>query len=265
MSTTILIDADIVAYKVAVLNQQDYDFGDTGSARVLDHDNAIRQTEELLHEYAETLTADRIVVCLSEPDPEKNFRRQLNPTYKANRKSVELPEMLMWVKEYLAHEYPSFRRPRLEADDCMGILATRPALLGPRYADDQIIIVSEDKDMRTIPAKVYNPGKPEVGVLDISELDADRFLMWQTVVGDPTDGYPGCPGVGKGGRFVEYAPDILVADREELWDLVLMAYASKGFTEDDAILQARMAHILRAGSYNFKAKKVRLWQPYWLL
>ncbi len=93
---------------------------------------------------------------------------------------------------------------------------------------------------------------------------AVAVLVGQAFVGDPTDGYPGCPGVGPGGRFVEYAPDILEADRDELWDLVLMAYGSKEFTEEDAILQARMAHILRATSYNFKTKKIRLWQPFWL-
>ena len=42
------------------------------------------------------------------------------------------------------------------------------------------------------------------------------------------------------------------------------ASASKGYTEEDAILQARMAHILRASSYNFKTKKIRLWRPFWL-
>lgn len=259
--TTILLDADIVAYKVAVLNQQDFDWGDTGKSRVVDPVSAKKQTDDLVTEYANTLNASSVIVCLSEPDPEKNFRRQLNPTYKSHRKDVELPELLIWVKEYLAHEYRSFRRPRLEADDIMGILAT----CGDRFGmKGDRIIVSEDKDMRTIPGLVYNPNRPELGTIEVSELDADRFLMWQTVVGDPTDGYKGCPGVGPNSRYGDFANDLLESDRADLWDTVLMAYASKGLTEDDAILQARMAHILRATSYNFKNKKVRLWQPYWL-
>lgn len=270
--TTILLDADIVAYKVSVLNQDDFDWGDTGKSRVVDPIAAKKQTDDLIAEYCDTLNASKAIICLSEPDPEKNFRRQLNPSYKHNRKDVELPELLMWVKEYLAYEYQSFKRPRLEADDIMGILATS----GDRFIKGDRIIVSEDKDMRTVPAKVYNPNKPDLGVLDISELDANRFHMWQTLVGDTTDGYPGCPGIGPGGEYIDgefvegarsfsFAHDLLSARQKDLWDIVLAAYASKGRTEEDAILQARMAHILWASSYNFKTKKVRLWQPFWLL
>lgn len=255
--TTILLDADIVAWKVSYLNQEDFDWGDTGSSRVLDPIRAKAQVDELIAGYCDTLNASKVMVCLTD---KVNFRKQLNPSYKSNRKDVENPELLSWVKEYLAYEYQSFIRPRLEADDVMGILATS----GDRFIKGDRIIVSEDKDMRTIPGKVYNPNHPDLGVLQISELDADRFHMWQTIVGDPTDGYPGCPGVGPGGRFVEYAPELLGADRSELWDIVLEAYASKGLTEEDAILQAQMAHILRATSYNFKTKRIKLWQPYWL-
>ncbi len=261
--TTILIDADIVAYKASIVNEKHFDFGDTGVGEHLDHDGCIRNVETLINGYADKLKATRVIVCLSEPDGTKNFRKQLNPTYKHNRADTVPPQMLMWIKEYLENEYKSFRRPRLEADDIMGILATS----GDRFIEGKRIIVSEDKDMRTIPALVFNPNHPDLGVLDISSLDAKRFHMWQTVVGDPTDGYPGCPGVGKGGRYVEYAESILGADSpEELWDLVLMAYGSKGLTEDDAILQARMARILQDGDYNYKTKGIRLWNPtclYW--
>jgi DNA polymerase I len=260
MSKTILLDADIVAYKVACINQKDYDFGDTGSARVLEHDKCLAQTEELIAEYCERTGASRAVVCLS--DPKNNFRKELDATYKANRKGVEKPEMLQWVKDYLAHEYPTFIRPFLEADDCMGILALRPRLLGSRYAGDEVIMVSEDKDMRTVPGKLYNPNQYQLGVIDISVEDANRFHMYQTICGDPTDGYPGVKGVGPKSDFVTYLMED--AEPDEFWDVVLEAYASKGQNEDDAILQARLAHILWDTSYNFKTKGIRLWQPYWL-
>ena len=254
--TTILIDADIVAYKASIVNEKHFDFGDTGQAEHLDHDGCIRNVEELIGKYADRCKASRVLVCLSDPDV--NFRKQLNPTYKHNRKDTVPPQMLAWIKEYLANEYQSFIRPRLEADDIMGILATS----GDRFIEGERIIVSEDKDMRTVPARVFNPNHADLGVQTISSLDAKRFHMWQTVVGDPTDGYPGCPGIGKGGRFVEFAESILEATTPtELWDLVLMAYASKGFTEEDALMQARMARILQDGDYNYKTKGIRLWNP----
>ncbi len=268
MKTTLLLDADIIAYKTAALNQKDIDWGDTGKSRTLNHEQARKHADELIAKYAADLGTQNVIVCLSDPD--RNFRKELNPSYKEARVEIEKPELLMWVKEYLHSEYRSYMRPRLEADDVMGILATHPSLI-----EGKKIIVSEDKDMRTIPTNVYNPDKPGLGVLDISELDADRFLLWQALVGDPTDGYKGAKGIGMGGKYVDnefiegprsltYAHDVLTADRKDLWDLVLEAYGSVGLTEDDAIMQVRMAHILRASSYNFSTKKVKLWQPYWL-
>ena len=259
MNRTILLDADIVAYKVACTNQKDYDFGDTGKARVLDHETCLRQTEELIATYCEATKAARVVVCLSSKE---NFRKTVDGTYKSNRKGLEKPEMLDWVKEYLAEEYPSYVRPGLEADDVMGILSMRPGLLGKRYANDQVIMVSEDKDMRTIPSLLYNPNQPQLGVISISEEDAIRFHMWQVLTGDQTDGYPGCRGIGAKSDYVSYLMED--ATRDEFWDVVCEAYASKGYTEEDAILQARLAHILWDTSYDFKAKEVILWEPYWI-
>lgn len=253
--TTILLDADIVAYKVSAINQEDFDWDDTGHSRVVDPVKARHDTDELIGDYCDKLKADKVIVCLS--DPKSNFRKELCPTYKSNRKDVQRPELLAWVKEYLEHEYRSFIRPRLEADDVMGILMT-----SDRFVNGEKIMVSEDKDMRTVPGLLYNPNKPDLGVIEVSELDANRFHMWQTICGDPVDGFPGCPGVGEKS---EYAQEIIGACQSELWDIVLWAYSSRAYTEDDALLQARLAHILWASSYNLKTKKVRLWQPYWLL
>lgn len=272
-----LLDSDIIAYAVSCASQDDFNFSAAGGtdARAVNKQQCWRLCDELVAKHADAVKADQVVVCLS--DPVNNFRKELDPTYKANRAGAEKPELLMLAKEYLFEEYRSYIRPRLEADDVMGILATRPELLGKNVSD--VVIVSEDKDMRTIPAKVYNPNYAELGILEISKLDAGRFLLWQTIVGDPTDGYPGCKGVGAGGewdsetgdfmlgvRSMPYAHDVLSADDLlDAWDTVLLAYASKGLTEDDAIHQARLARILWADDYNFKKKKIRLWNPTRLL
>ena len=268
-----LIDSDIVAYAVAAKSQEDFGFSAAGGtdARSVDKKACWRMCDETIAKHADAVKADTVVICLS--DPENNFRKELEPTYKSNRKGAEKPELLMLAKEYLHEEYRSYIRPRLEADDVMGILATRPSLLGKGVSD--VVIVSEDKDMRTIPAKVFNPNYPDLGVLEINKEDAMRFHLWQTIVGDPTDGYPGCPGVGAGGewdaeagafvlgpRSLPYAQDVFSEeDLLSAWDTVVLAYASKGLTEDDAIHQARLARILWADDYNFKKKTIRLWDP----
>ena len=249
---TILLDADIVAYKVSINAEQSFDFNGDGDVAVsLDEAAALRGVDRYVTDYADKLGATNIIVCLTDPDA--NWRVQLNPTYKSNRKNLQPPALLGVVKGYLSTEYKSFIRPRLEADDVMGILATHPSLIEGRK-----IIVSEDKDMRTIPAQVFAPNRGELGVLEVSELDADRFHMWQTMVGDTVDGYAGARGIGPNSEFAE---EIVTAPREDLWDIVIEAFASVGLTEDDAIMQARMARILRSEDYNLKTKGIRLWSP----
>jgi len=270
-----LIDSDIVAYVVSARAEDKIDFGNGVVSKSVDKKACWKMCDEVIHSHCEAVKADVAIICLTDPDA--NFRKQLDPTYKSNRAGAEKPELLHLAKEYLFENYRSYIRPRLEADDVMGILATRPTLLGKDASD--VVIVSEDKDMRTIPAKVYNPNYPDLGILEISKLDAIRFHLWQTVTGDQTDGYPGCPGVGAGGDFDEsegcfrlgpralpYAHDLLtLSDPLRLWDTVLQAYASKGLTEDDAIHQARLARILWADDYNFKTHGIKLWDPTKLL
>ena len=47
---------------------------------------------------------------------------------------------------------------------------------------------------------------------------------------------------------------------EEMWQKVVNTYKSKGFTEEEALLNARMARILRVEDYDFKNKEIKLWQ-----
>lgn len=260
MTRVALIDSDIVAYKVAALSEEKFNFAASGgtSVKVVNREGAWKKCDELIAQYADAVKADTVVVCLTDPDT--NWRKQLDPTYKAQRTKTEKPELLFVAKEYLHEEYRSYVRPRLEADDVMGILATRPELLGKGVSD--VVLVSEDKDMRTLPCKLYNPNKAELGIIEVSELEAKQFHLWQTICGDQTDNYPGCPGLGPESEFAKDA--VIEDDPEEMWDNVLLAYASKGLTEDHAIHQARLARILHAHDYNFETKGIRLWNPTYL-
>lgn len=254
MTRVALIDSDIVAYKVAASNEETLDFG-AFKHKSVDKARAWKMCDELVSDYAAAVRADTVVVCLSDPDA--NWRKQLDPTYKRSRKDVVKPELLMLCKEYLFEQYRSYLRPRLEADDVMGILATRPELLGKSVSS--VVLISEDKDMRTLPCSLYNPGRSELGILEITQLEAKQFHLWQTICGDQTDGYPGAPRVGEKSVYAEDA--VILDDPEEMWDNVLMAFASVGQTEDHAIMQARLARILHAYDYNFETKGIRLWNP----
>ena len=78
--------------------------------------------------------------------------------------------------------------------------------------------------------------------------------MYQTLVGDSTDNYKGCPAVGA------KTADKLLQENGATWQTVVDAFADKGLGEEIAIENARLARILRDGEYNFKTKKVKLWK-----
>lgn len=266
----LLLDADIIAYVASSVSQTDIDWGDA-QTHDLDMDKAINEADRLISETMIDLDADKAMICLT--DPERNFRNDVYPPYKTNRKDLERPELLADVKGHLELEYQSFIRPGLEADDIMGILATRPSLLHKQLGKvDEAIMVSIDKDMRTIPGLYFNPDHPTRGIMDISEEDANRFHMWQTIVGDRVDGYPGCPGVAEGGKYTDtgfeegarsfgLAHEVFECDYEDLWDYVIWVYCRAGLTEEDALVQARCAHILRASTYDFEKREPILWTP----
>jgi len=81
----------------------------------------------------------------------------------------------------------------------------------------------------------------------------------QILKGDPIDGYYGIKGIGpkKAERIIDEAKEMGMP----LWDAVCNAYLSNGLTIENALLNARMAHILTAGEYDFKTKTVKLWEP----
>lgn len=255
MTRTLLIDADILSYQAASANQRSYswDDGETKSVAA-DMEAAKRYAEEEIMRLAERLKADEVTICLS--DDFTSFRKdRIDATYKAVRASVDRPVHLYDMKAWLAQDYTTELWQTLEADDVMGILATDPS------RTDERIIVSADKDLMTIPGKLYRPqvqtgGKPRI--FDISPVEAMRFHFYQTLVGDATDGYLGLRGIGKADPV--YVEEVLKADDEvEAWDIVLAAYGSKGLTETDALVQARLARILQFGEWD--GKSVRLWLP----
>lgn len=249
--TTILLDTDIVAYKFASAAQEVHKWDeDCISVDItMSDEEIIRRTVEYIEGIQDALSASKVIVCLTD---KVNFRKSVLPSYKGNRQQ-EKPVKLQWLKDMLANMYPSFIRPTLEADDVMGILSTHPKIVPGRR-----VIVSEDKDMKTIPGWLFNPAKDTKARL-ISEPEADWWHMYQTLVGDTTDGYKGCPKIGD--VKARGILDACVADATPYWPAVVDTYVSKGLTESEAVVQARCARILRHTDYDFKRKEVKLWQP----
>lgn len=273
---TLLIDSDIVAYKFASANQKNFDWESDGeiATQVADLEEAMVDVQEYLTDLHIKLKADRSILCLTSPD---NWRKDVLPTYKANRKDVVKPLLLDPIKQVFRDSWDNYERPRLEADDIMGILSTHPTLIPGKK-----IIVSEDKDMKTIPGWLFNPAK-DLKPRYITPEEAAYWHFYQTLCGDTTDGYAGCPGVGKTtadrflkerikvepyGHIFKSGPRKGVSETrwrespsDSPWETVVSLFNKEGLTEEDALVQARVACICHAKHYDFKNKEVILWNP----
>lgn len=242
--TTLLIDADILAYQSAASAEEEVEWDadtwtiDTNLTKAKEHFNF------LLSEYQKLTGIDEYKLCFSHKHV---FRKDIYPQYKANRKGRK-PVGYSAIKEWALEEFPCFMKEPLEGDDCLGILATKFA--------GKTIIVSMDKDMATIPGKFFHISPSGDHVMrDITEEDANHSWLTQSLTGDTSDGYPGCPGIGP------VKAKELLQKHGAVWKTVEDAFIKAGLTAEDALVQGRLARILRVDNWDFEKEEVKLWKP----
>ena len=175
-----------------------------------------------------------------------NWRRAIMPTYKGNRDPSKRPLLFDALRDYAMEVYGAQWFPMLEADDAVGMHSSLPLST----------MVSIDKDLNTVPGSHYNPGKPSLGVYNVTEEEADQNHLRQTVLGDSVDAYGGAKGFGK--KKLE----AFLKGRPLTWALVLEIYAKVGMTEGDALQTAQGARILRSKrEYVKRTNTVKRWRP----
>ena len=236
-----LIDCDFIVYKDCAAAETEIDFGDDIILVASRFSDALRMVEEDLYRIAEDLGCfDDSILFFSDS---VNFRKAIDPDYKGHRNRKK-PCGYKRVINALKETFPVVVLPQLEADDAMGIYATKEP--------GQHVIVSPDKDMRQIPGDLYNLKDP---VETIDEEEARRWHLIQTLAGDQTDGYAGVPGIG-----VKRA--VALFEKEGYtWETVVNAFAAKDLDEDVALRNARLAKILHFENYDFDTKTVKHWLP----
>lgn len=256
---TALIDADILAYQAAAFAETPIDWGEGLWTLHAFESEAEAKFVGLIDNVVEKVGAEEVILAISDS---ANWRKDVLPTYKSNRSSTRKPMLLKHLREYAHAHYKVYQRDTLEGDDCLGILAT----MGGKAIEP--VVCSLDKDFKTIPGNHYNFGRDEF--FTISEHQADRWHMIQTLTGDATDGYSGCPGIGPvtAEKIIQKALEEGTpwANEEQLrqiyWKHVVAAFKKAGLSEEEALVQARVARICRASDYDFDNRKVILWEPY---
>ncbi len=225
--TIALLDADVVAFRCAASCTS----GEPAEIACLRADKLIRSILEETNssEYKAYLSGSH------------NFRYDIYPDYKANRKGKPRPEHLQAVREFLVKEWNAEVSDGIEADDSLGIAAS-----------NESVICSIDKDLLQIPGEHFNFVRGERS--SVGEVDGLRAFYCQVILGDKSDNIPGYDGMAR-----VKVPNFLKNDYYEIYNLedeldmyhhVLGLY---GGDQETMHRNAKLLYILR--------KENEFWQP----
>lgn len=194
--------------------------------------HAIRILKNLFVRSHGYLHADSAELYLTGKD---NFRNMLFEDYKANRKGKPKPANFEEVRKYSIKQMGAEVIDGMEADDKLAIRAMELEAEGKEW-----VIVSNDKDMLTVPGHHYDPFKEVYQVVDPHEAAFNFYC--QCLTGDSADNIPGIYKVGK----VKAAAILEDAwDEKEMYDIVKGVYAENNYDEEVLIRNARLLHMLR--------------------
>ena len=191
-----------------------------------------------VRQYMEWQGDYKVTMCLSD---KVNFRKTLYPEYKANRTTPK-PQLYKEVREHCEASYNCKVMETLEADDVLGIIGS---------SLDNTVVCSIDKDMSTIQNTVFYNWKRDT-FEHTTPKSAQYAHFYQCLIGDSVDNYSGCKGIGP-------VKAKAALDAECSWNSVVTTYESKGQTEKQALLMARIAKILTVDEY--VDGKIILWTP----
>ena len=235
----LLIDCDYIVYKCCAATETEIDFGEDLIVVTSNFTEAYNCVTKELNKIKEEFGSfDDMILFFTSPN---NFRKKILPEYKGHRQRKK-PCGFKRVINYLKLHHKVIVKDTLEADDAMGIYATK-------YPGN--ILVSPDKDMRQIPGELYD-FKEKV---TITPEEGAKWHLIQTMAGDNTDGYSGVPGIG-----VKKAEKIF-EEKGYTWETVVETFKEKDMTEQDALVNARLARILTTDDYDHEKKEPILWTP----
>jgi hypothetical protein len=165
-----LIDGDIVVYRGAA------------SAEKEEQWVALARADQMMQDILADTGSDSYSVYLTGTD---NFRREIAPSYKANRPD-ERPAHWQAVREFLVTHHKAEVCNGHEADDQLGIQQDKER--------GTTVICSIDKDLLQIPGRHYNFVKKTFQ--EVGTNEGLKHLYLQSLIGDRSDNIIGVAGIG---------------------------------------------------------------------
>lgn len=123
-----------------------------------------------------------------------NFRKIIDPNYKANRYDIRKPTLLDQMQEYVLDHYEAIFGYGVETDDMVARAWYR---YSKEIGRDNVMIVSIDKDYKQFPCLMYNYHAKRREIYDITEEEAMFNFYEQMIIGDTADNVNFCKGYGK--------------------------------------------------------------------
>ena len=267
---TLIVDADSLLYEAASVNESAFSFSEDNRAVVLDEEGARKSLDEAIEKLKDNTKCSKTQLYLTGAT---NFRYDVLPTYKHNRKDLPKPQLLPMLKEYAVTKYGAKITTKIEADDACSI----------HLSNDPInnVLAHIDKDLNQVEGEHYNWRKDLS--YELSYAQGQRVFYTQVLTGDSTDGYSGCKGIGKV-KAEEILDDYLkwqisLEDGktiqkslpcDDVWEAIISWYIKPYYKEmednpdtykakalKEALTQARVARMLRVDE--FKGGKPTLW------
>lgn len=247
-SRLLVLDGDIFIYRFAWANQYKIHWDEHTVSEVINPlEIAIDEMEKFIRGIVQKCGCDGYVIALSHA---RDFRFRVCSTYQANRQNLVAPEHKEALRKHIEAKHLTIQYDWLEADDVLGILATKEP--------GRVIMGTIDKDLRQIPGYLYNWNLNRR--TRITKADATMFFYCQILSGDPTDNIKGVPGIGPK-KAAQYLSDLYGEPEEKLWARVCEIYHKNGLSESDALKTARLVRILRYDEYDFVRSRPILWRP----
>lgn len=233
-----LLDMDLVAYRAAASCEP------TKTKPYLEPPEvALWRVHDMIERICIATNSSEIEGYLGGSD---NFRYNIYPEYKGNRKDKPKPTYLEDCRELLVTQYRANIVNGYEADDALGIAQTK--------YEGNSRICSLDKDLLMVPGWHWNWVNLEAKL--VSPLDGLKCFYRQLILGDKSDNIKGFDGALRGTcpKFIEKLQEPInhMTDEIDMYSYVYDIYAE---TENspDLHVNAQLLYILK--------EENKFWQP----
>lgn len=243
-----LIDADSIVYRVCCAVEDKTIWNEmevlTGQETELDIEHTIDLDimYATLDGYIENILfateCEKAMICIG--DGTKNFRFDNPLGYKENRKELRKPEGFKEAIDYLVKEHKArlIGNNLIEVDDEVVYLKTK-------YPDKYMLCAIDKDVLYQTEGEHYNYVKDEF--ITVTKEDTIKYLFYQALVGDASDGYKGCKGIGDKkakeliSKYTEGKKIPIEKLESYLYKMLLPTFISKGHNEDYFLQTLRLA------------------------